>query len=106
MIKLISSIELKPIGYEDAVFKKLPMIHPFGKIKTETSWDDAGELSTITLTATLLFDVEFVHEPSIVRVLWKGGFCIFGSLDTPAIFTITNEDTVVATCKHMRSIRV
>lgn len=106
MIKAIHFIALKPAHSESDVFRNLPMIHPFGEIKIVTSQEAAGELSTITLTVTLRSDADFIHTPSIVRVFWRGGSCSFGSPDVPALFTITEEETIVATCKYQSATRI
>lgn len=106
MIKIIRSVELKQANDEMSEFRKLPMIPPFGKLKVVTSREDAGELSTITLTATLRSDASFIHEPSIVRITWKGGSCVLGSPDIPAMFTLTEEDIIVATCSYQSSTRI
>ena len=58
----------------------------------------------ITLTATLRSDDAFLHEPAIVRVKWRGGSLVFGSKDIPALLTLTEEETLVATCKYQTSI--
>ena len=45
-----------------------------------------------------------LHEPAIVRVKWRGGSLVFGSKDIPALLTLTEEETLVATCKYQTSI--
>lgn len=97
MLKIITSIALKPAAYPAAEFRRVPLISPFGNLKTATTREDAGELLTITLTATLRSDDAFLHEPAIVRVKWRGGSLVFGSKDIPALLTLTEEETFVAT---------
>ena len=97
MLKIITSIALKPAACPAAEFRRVPLISPFGNLKTATTREDAGELLTITLTATLRSDDAFLHEPAIVRVKWRGG-------SHPALLTLTEEETLVATCKYQTSI--
>lgn len=104
MLKIITSIALKPAACPAAEFRRVPLISPFGNLKTATTREDAGELLTITLTATLRSDDAFLHEPVIVRVKWRGGSLVFGSKDIPALLTLTEEETLVATCKYQTSI--
>ena len=87
MLKIITSIALKPAAYPAAEFRRVPLISPFGNLKTATTRDDA-----------------FLHEPAIVRVKWRGGSLVFGSKDIPALLTLTEEETLVATCKYQTSI--
>ena len=89
MLKIITSIALKPAACPAAEFRRVPLISPFGNLKTATTREDAGELLTITLTATLRSDDAFLHEPAIVRVKWRGGSLVFGSKDIPALLTLT-----------------
>lgn len=103
MLKIITSIALKPASDPTAEFRRVPLVSPFGKIKTATSREDAGELLTITLTATIRSDDAFLHEPSIVRVKWRGGSLVFGNDDIPALLTLAEEETLVATCKYQTS---
>ena len=51
MLKIITSIALKPAACPAAEFRRVPLISPFGNLKTATTREDAGELLTITLTA-------------------------------------------------------
>lgn len=37
-------------------------------------------------------------------VKWRGGSLVFGSKDIPALLTLTEEETLVATCKYQTSI--
>ena len=104
MLKIITSIALKPAACPAAELRRVPLISPFGNLKTATTREDAGELLTITLTATLRSDDAFLHEPAIVRVKWRGGSLVFGSKDIPALLTLTEEETLVATCKYQTSI--
>ena len=99
MLKIITSIALKPAACPAAEFRRVPLVSPFGKLKIATTREDAGELLTITLTATLRSDDAFLHEPAIARVKWHSGSLTFGSKDIPALLTLTEEETLVATCK-------
>ena len=80
------------------------MISPFGNLKTATTREAAAELQTITLTATHRSDAANQQEPAIVRVKWRGGSLVFGSKDIPAMLTLTEEETLVATCIYHSSI--
>lgn len=101
MLKIITKIELMSTLNQEEVFRRIPLVHPFGKLKTTTSREDAGELTTVNLTATVSRDDNFLHEPSIVRVTWSGGTATFGSRDYPVLFTITDDEKVELAVKYL-----
>ena len=53
MLKIITSIALKPAACPAAEFRRVPLISPFGNLKTATTREDAGELLTITLLSLI-----------------------------------------------------